>query len=270
MLSRTCKIFLFVLTIAFFLQINAKEKVKICADDNIQIPFIMILKDRKPIGVHVDILNEVFTNTNLTYSLELIPWIRCLDRAKAGEYDIVLNASYDEKRAEYLNYPSDSGPNEEAYCSSIYKLGCYGYYVLTLKNTNYDYTGEVSKLPFPIRVARGNSAEKELLATKNLQLESGKSDSLNIKKMIRDNTGCAVVYSAYTNFIDIDLKDKIKIHKIPYKLKSYYLAFSKNSKIDPKNITFIWKKLNKVVSDKENIKKIFNKYNTFYGKSSTQ
>ena len=219
------KIFFFILTLAFFIKSNANESIKICADDNIQVPFIMILKDRKPIGVHIDILNAVFSNSNLTYALELIPWGRCLERAKVGEYDIVLNASYDEKRAEYLKYPNDSGPNEETYCSSNYKLGCYGYYVLTLKNTNYDHSGDVTKIPTPIRVARGNSAEKELLAYKNLQLEVGKSDSLNVKKMIRDNSGSAIVYSAYINFIDIDLKDKIKIHKIPYKLESYYLAF---------------------------------------------
>lgn len=243
----------------------AQENIKICADDNIQVPFIMV-KNGKTFGVHIDILNDLFKNSELTYTIELIPWHKCLEKAKLGEFDVVLNASYDPKRSEFLYYPKDSGENEPFPCESVFKLGCFGYFVLTLKEFSFDYTGDPLKLPTPIRVAKGNSAEKELLTMKNINLEIGKSDILNIKKMIIDNSGSAIVYSALLNSIQGNSKisSKIKIHKVPYKIKSYYLAFSKLTKINNENINFIWEKLSKIINNSDKMRKYFKKYHLSY------
>ena len=188
------------------------------------------------------------------------------EKAKLGEFDVVLNASYDPKRSEFLYYPKDSGENEPFPCESVFKLGCFGYFVLTLKEFSFDYTGDPLKLPTPIRVAKGNSAEKELLTMKNINLEIGKSDILNIKKMIIDNSGSAIVYSALLNSIQGNSKisSKIKIHKVPYKIKSYYLAFSKLTKINNENINFIWEKLSKIINNSDKMRMYFKKYHLSY------
>ncbi len=243
----------------------AQENIKICADDNIQVPFIMV-KNGKTFGVHIDILNDLFKNTELSYTIELIPWDKCLERAKEGEFDMVLNASYDPVRSKFLRFPKDSGDNETFPCDSVFKLGCFGYFVLTLKNLSFDYAGNPLKLPIPVRVAKGNSAAKELLAMKNINLEMGKSDILNIKKMIKDNSGSAIVYSALLNSLQGNSKinDKIKIHKVPYRIKSYYLAFSKLTKISEENINYIWEKLSKIANNSDKMRKYFKKYNLSY------
>ncbi len=114
------------------------------------------------------------------------------------------------------------------------KLYCGGYVVLTMKNFPHEFNGSLQQLPTPIRVARGYSITADLERTLKENVEVGKSDEINIKKLLRDMNGSVIVYSSffdkhlYLNYIkNNEIYKKIKIHKTPYTINSYFLYFSK-------------------------------------------
>lgn len=52
-------------------------------------------------GYAVDVAQEILSQHDLSFTVELLPWKRCLDGVEAGqEYQMVFNASYNEERAQ--------------------------------------------------------------------------------------------------------------------------------------------------------------------------
>lgn len=81
--------------------------------------------------------------------------------------------------------------------------------------------------------------------------------------LTRDKNGCAII----TGGIVVEelmrnpqFKDKIAIQKIPFNKKSYYLPFSKKSKISITNQELIWNAIAEVNNDKAQILNFYQKY----------
>ncbi|TWX50226.1 substrate-binding periplasmic protein [Colwellia hornerae] len=56
-------------------------------------------KTEEIIGVDIDIFDEIFTKNGIHYSVELLPWKRCLHEAMKGEiYDVVFGAGLNDSR----------------------------------------------------------------------------------------------------------------------------------------------------------------------------
>ncbi|WP_158996520.1 type 2 periplasmic-binding domain-containing protein [Pigmentibacter ruber] len=244
------------------------EIVKICADENEQVPFIIVSEGTLK-GIEIDIINEAMKDPLLKNKYKLIvdimPWARCLDSARKGIYDGTINASYTDERAEFLNYPPQSGKNEKKPCSSEFRLYCGGYIVITSINEKYEFDGNKKTLPIPVRVSRGYSVVKELEDIYKDNLDIGKSDVVNVQKMLRDKIGSVVAYIAFQNKINKikNLKNKIKISQIPYVMKSYFIPFSKESKIPKQDIDRIWENIKKININENKMKKIYEKYSEY-------
>ncbi|APJ02839.1 transporter substrate-binding domain-containing protein [Silvanigrella aquatica] len=159
------KYFSFILLI-IDLSICAKELgINICVNDIQKISQILVVNN-KITGSEIDVLNlavkKLKGKLNIKLNIELTPWTRCIYMAEKGEVDVVLNVSYNEERAQYLDYRPDADPYEKYSCTSKYLLTCTGYAVVALNSNLYEYDGNPKLLPNPVRVSRGYSIVSEL------------------------------------------------------------------------------------------------------------
>ncbi|WP_169719604.1 substrate-binding periplasmic protein [Psychromonas aquimarina] len=130
------------------------ELVRICDDSGEWPPFIHYQSREKTdqiVGFSVDVIEAVFAENNIKFSIELVPWKRCLREVESGKYDMLLNASYSEERAEkyylssgyyaitpYYFYSRKHNPNGLPIRS---KTDLSGYRVGGIIGYNYDYWG---------------------------------------------------------------------------------------------------------------------------------
>ena len=56
------------------------------------------IKTNELVGYAVEYLQRVLARKNLRFSLELIPWKRCMAMVDSGQYDMLLNASNNDER----------------------------------------------------------------------------------------------------------------------------------------------------------------------------
>ncbi len=263
-------IILFLTIITTTLVYPQNKIINVCSDDNDERPFLMI-KDEETTGIYSDLIMRAVALAKETSSYRLkitpMPWNRCLDMLKQGQVDAVLNISYNTERAEFIQYPNDAGKNESKPCEAKMKLYCGGYVVITMKTFFGEFNGNLRKLPIPVRVARGYSITTELENILKENVEVGKSDDINLKKLLRDRNGSVIIYSSFIdNHINLKYKNdkeifsKVKIHKTPYTIKSYYFAFSKYSKITQKERGVIWKSIKNVNENRSILNLIYKKY----------
>lgn len=58
-------------------------------------------KGEQVIGFVPDVLAEIFDKNGVAYEIELLPWQRCVEEVERGkDYQMLMNASYNEERAE--------------------------------------------------------------------------------------------------------------------------------------------------------------------------
>jgi len=260
-------IFLKCILIFFNIKVYAENiALNVCADENEQFPFIIINKGVVS-GIEFDILKTAIKNLrgrlNINLKFEIVPWSRCIQMVQKGEMDAAMNASYNDERALFLDYPPNSGPLEEKSCSSEYKIACSGYIVITLKTNKFEYDGKPLELPRPVRVSRGYSVVPELQKIfHDEDLEISKSDLINVKKLIRDKEGSLVAYIAFKSELNRnkDILKKIKIHSKSYVMKSYYIPFSKKSVFTNEQKLLFWNEIKKTTTNKKIMDKINSKY----------
>lgn len=205
----------------------------------------------------------------VNYSIDFKPMDRCIADAERGHIDAVLDISYTAERAEAVEYPPHSGPEEkEGPCSSTLKMTCSRYVVITTKKSNFDYKGDQNNLPIPVRIARGYSLAKKIEAIYKENAELSKNDLINIKKLLRDKTGCVVANFGYIpGLAENQFRENImnlKIHKIPYEARSNYFTFSKKAKYTKEQKMLIWQELSKIMLDQKivtQLRKKFSKIN---------
>lgn len=93
------------------------ENIKTCSHNGEWPPYIYFKKENGVIdksqvqGATIELFNEIFRRMELTYSMDMIPWVRCLQEVhtfgKNKRYEFFFNASYSEERASkyYITSP---------------------------------------------------------------------------------------------------------------------------------------------------------------------
>lgn len=255
------KFLLFFIIIFIYLKSYCEEiSVNICADNNPQFPYIFS-HEQKIIGVYpsmLEIISQKLKNKyKFTFNYEFMPWKRCLEELKSGKMDGALTASYKPDRAEFLFYPEGSDSEKEA-CGSNFKINCNEHVIVTLKKDHFTYEGDPKSIPLPVRATRGYSVVDDL-KKEGLIPEEAKGEEQIMKQLERDHNGSAIV----TGIIARELikkghfKDNLEIQKIPFIKKSYYLPFSKKTKLTPEVQQDIWNEISIQAQD-ENILNFIN------------
>jgi len=224
----------------------AAQKINICSDNNLWYPFTFVEKG-KAVGLQIDIITKALTDLGYEINFKPLPWKRCLSSAEDGDYDAIATASYKDKRAVFLNYPADAATAKK----STERVMQVEYSVVTIAAEAYEFDGDVNTIPEPVRVPRGYSVGEDL-KKQGVKVDDGASgDEKNIKKLLRMGKGSVVTLPQIVELLEQKeaYKDKLYLSKTPVKSKSYYLPFSKKSKISIEDQRKIWAAISKVRND---------------------
>jgi len=231
-----------------------QDTLKLCVADSTWFPFIIIKKDVVT-GVYIDILTKASEPLGYKLEIDAIPWKRCLHITETGQFDGIAGVSYQQSRAEYLNYPNDINTPS----STNFQLSQVDYVAVTHAHTKFRFSGDVQQLPTPIRSPLGFSIGKELEAL-GLEVDNAAlNDDANIKKLLRDRDGSVILIREMALLLANNNPDLI-IHPHPLKSKSYFLAFSKKAQISQDEKIKLWRSIERVRDDKKFISKTLERY----------
>ncbi len=236
---------------------ETKTTVNICIDEAFWYPFTMV-KEGRPSGIHVDLATTAIRDTGLNAQFYAMPWKRCLRENQHGRMDAVVSASYKEERAAYLHFPEGA---EEATKSPL-RIMQIEYVVVTLNQTGYEFTGDITSLPQPVRVPAGYSLADDF-RKKGLRVDdSAQTDTANIQKLVRDGDGSVVLIPELASLLDARVANqgKLNISATPIRSKSYYIAFSKQSALTQADRDAIWRRIAELRDNSSYIKELTAKY----------
>ncbi len=215
---------------------NIEDKtISICSDANYWFPYTF---DENGVskGLHVDIVTNALTKLGKKVVIEPLPWKRCLFSAKKGKYDAVISASFKQGRAEYLYYPEGAALGG----FSKQRLSQVEYTILTLKSNAFDFDGDFSKIPEPVRVPLGYSIADDL-SKKGLFVKTSTKGIYNsLRYLVNNRTGSIVTTKDIAMLVAKDKSIALHISSAPIKSKSYFMAFSKKAALTDTERAEIW------------------------------
>ena len=228
--------------------------INICTDKNFWYPFTYV-QNKQSAGLHIAIVRSALKSTQHSYSFTPLPWERCLKAAKKGRYDAVVSASYKDKRAEYLHYPKDAKTAKK----SDNRISQVEYVVVSMATHDYNFDGEIKGLPSPVRATKGYSIVDDLIGS-GLKVDTAKGDANNLRKLLRDKKGVVITLPETARYFSqqAKFKNKLKIHPIPIKSKSYYMPFSKHSSLSEQERVAIWQAIAHIRDDEALVQKFIN------------
>ena len=235
-----------ILSLFLSVSVSAAGKIAICSDNNFWYPFTLV-KDGKSAGMHIDIIAKALSNLGYQAEFKPLPWKRCLSEAEQGGMEAVATASYKDQRAVFMYYPSDAATAKK----SDQRVMQVEYVVVTMADNNYEFNGDVTSIPAPIRAPRGYSIVDDLKKQGVKVDDKANGDENNIKKLIRGGTGSVVTIPEVVKVLSekAEYKGKLKISAQPLKSKSYFLPISKASKLSTDEREKIWAEIAKVRDD---------------------
>jgi len=245
--NTACRLLIVLVYCVFFSALaKAESEIKICMDENDWHPFT-IVKDGKGAGIHLDIINKALSNLGYTSKVRVMPWKRCLNEAKRGHFDAVATASFNQTRAEFLDYPKGAATEHK----SDYRVMQVEYVVVTLRGDDYQFDGDIKTIPHPIRAPRGYSIVGDLEKQGLIVDDNAASDEVNIKKLLREDRGSVVVIPEMVRMLSRQpaYRNKLTISEIPWKSKSYFFPFSKLSSLSDSAKSLIWSEIKKTRED---------------------
>ena len=224
---------------------SAEDKaISICSDANYWFPYTFD-ENGESKGLHVDLVTNALAKLGIKAVIEPLPWKRCLFAAKKGQYDAVISASYKKGRAEYLYYPEDAALGGV----STQRLTQVEYTILTLKSDAFDFDGDFSKIPEPVRVPLGYSIADDLSKKGLIVKTSTKGIYNRLRSLVNYRTGSIVTTKEFATLVAKDKSIGLHVSLMPIKSKSYFMAFSKKTALTDAERAGIWDVIAAVRSD---------------------
>lgn len=213
-----------------------------------EFPPSAFMKDGKPSGIDVEILEAAMSVSGVKINFYTYPWARCLLMLDKKQLDAVIPMVYSEERAERYSLGTSMRTREN---------------VIILKK---EITGEINKLEelsgMTIASGKGYAINKEfdeaVYIKKDYVATAGEVYEILVKKVASGRVDGAVVDLQVLHQILKKLKaeNRVKITKIIYK-KETHVGFIKNSSYFP-----LYEKGIKVIKDNGELKKIIDKWNS--------
>ena len=206
------------------------------------------LASYKGSGIYVDMFEEAGERLGLKTRVKPVTWSRCVEFLKQGDVDVVLGISYSEPRTEFLYFPME---NNEA--NNDYRLNTLEDVIVTMANSNYEYQGDPSTIPQPVRAPAGYIVTKALSEDGLVVDNTSGGDQVNLIKLIQDQSGSAVMLRQLAQaMISREFYDgQLHISEQPYTSRHYFMAFSIHTKFSEAERWEIWQQLKMIREDRE-------------------
>ncbi|OUS32554.1 hypothetical protein A9Q99_00325 [Gammaproteobacteria bacterium 45_16_T64] len=232
--------------------------ISICSDSNFWFPYTFEIEGESK-GLHVDIVNAATNRIDVKATMEPLPWKRCLYSAEKGVYDAVISASYKDKRSKYLFYPTDASGAEK----SKYRITQVGYTILSSNSDSFNFDGDFSKIPEPVRVPFGYSIAEDISKHGLLVETSTKGIRNNLRNLIKSNMGSIVTTLDMAELISSDKSKDLHVSHKPISSKSYFMAFSKKTSLTDVQRINIWKSIAAVRQDPKVMHELISIYDNY-------
>jgi len=237
------KILLSIITLCYFFNIvYANEKIKVSSP-----PSIWVQQQGNTLkGPIIDLLNEIFSEYNLSIESEILPWARAVSHMKSGLLDMIPVIFYTDDRSKFMKFTL---PYTQVQTSVFVPKGKK----FSFKTLN-DLKGRRGLI---MRDDSISSEFKKFLPVLTLTRIVQYKDIL---KMLIDNRADYAVAAKFGFIIEskkLGLENEIEALPMPISYRNLHFAFSKKSQF-VKYVTIINKKLKKMKAD-GSLKKMIDK-----------
>jgi len=225
---------------------SAAAVIRLCCDQAAWYPLTYVEAGTAR-GIHIDLIRRAVENLGHRLQVLPMPWVRCLLVAEAGGVDGVATASYSAQRARFLRYPADAS-NEAL---SRWAVAEVEDRIVTPAGQPFEFDGDLSRLPQPVRVPRGWTVG-EFLAAAGVSVDANApSDEANLAKLLRDGSGSAI---AVQDTLAILLQrpafaGRLHVSARPLRSQSYFLPFARRSALSEVMIQAIWDEIRRLRED---------------------
>jgi polar amino acid transport system substrate-binding protein len=209
-------------------------------------------------GMHIDMALRALNNLGYQAQFVALPWKRCLLEARQGQLDAVVSASYRPERAAYLIYPDDADQVEK----SRWRLMQVEYVVLTLPDLKYEFSGDLHKLPRPVRAPLGYSITEDLRA-QGIEVQTAQDIRQCLELLIVSRRGAVITPPQNARGLNGDPRfaQQFRVHAQPVASKSYFMVFARQSRtLSALAIVQIWEELVRLREDENYMEQLFERY----------
>lgn len=216
----------------------------LCADQT-WYPFTYLMSYRAG-GVFVDMVEEAGDRMGLKVRVRPTNWGRCMEQVREGSVDAVLGISYIAEHTNYLHYPMDGTEVD-----TRYSLSTLDDAVVTLQSQGYEYNGDPSSLPQPVRIPNGYALADTLREPGIDVDDSAQSDQTNLIELTTDENGSVIILRqlaaalAEREFFE----SQLHISEQAYTSVDYYLAFSVEAGLSPQLRQIVWDTVREIRED---------------------
>ncbi|GAB6096659.1 hypothetical protein JCM14469_29120 [Desulfatiferula olefinivorans] len=214
------------------------------------------MNDQKAAGMHIDMVKQALSDLGYGFVILPYPRKRCLYQVETGSVDGMISVAYHEALSAVLIFPADAGMAAE----SQWRIMQVDHVAVTC-NPDYDYDGIPAHLPVPVRLPVGEALVHELTRA-GLFVDDARTDLQNFRKMLRDRTGSVITSSVLAEKMagDPDWSGIFHISPTPVSSQSYFLAFSKGSRLTQDERTAIWTRIKELRDDYAFMLRLFSQY----------
>lgn len=208
----------------------------VCLDQTDWPPHIEFV-DGKARGHHITLMRDAATEIGVALDFRAMPWVRCQLQAELGEVDAIATLVHSAQRTDVFEFPPGAGEGPNRFAVDEIDDA-----VVTLAAARFEYRGNLDALPRPVRVPRGWEIGR-YLREQGLSVDDGApSDRANLIKLLRDRKGSVIATreSAEREIGASPALEVLHISREPVRRLSYYLAFSKRTRIPGAQRQAMW------------------------------
>lgn len=229
------------LALLLALPASAAKPLRICVDQAPWPPFIEV-DAQGARGSHVEIIRRAVQASGGEAQFLPMPWLRCLLEAREGTVDAVATLIHSDERARFLQFPADAA---QEHATSRWSVGDIDDVVVTLAASGYEFDGDLSRLPTPVRVPRGWGIGPFLRKAGVTVDDGAPSDEANIVKLLRDGRGSVVALAESMQRVlaQSSAAGRLKVSPRPLRSKSFFLAFSRAAGVAEARRLAIWESI---------------------------
>lgn len=193
-------------------------------------------------GVSSEIIELIFKNSNIKYSIETLPWPRALHLASNTPDTCIFPTGRNESRENTFHWIAQVGYNSLAFFAN--------------KNSSITLKSMEDAKKYEVGINIG-SIVHETLKKENFENIKGISDNSRLIQMLTSNRVDLIAQNKFQALYTAKKLNKIIIEKLEFGRSKLYLACNKNT--NPEYIKILNNNFEQLLlSDK--IKKIYNKY----------
>jgi hypothetical protein len=232
------------------------ENLKLNCSDRYWYPFLYTRDDQSG-GILYDIVEKAVASLKMEALIEPVPFRRAIVRARNGKVDGVIAVGFHPDLSQVLDYPPGSAKDIE----SPWRIMQVGYVVVSFAEDGYEFEGDLKTLPPPVRVLQGSPVIDDL-SKAGIDAQEVREEVQNFLKLSRDKKGVIITTSMAAEMMNRDPRfhGRIKIHAAPVASHSYYLAFSKKSRLSQEDKKRIWQEISRWRDDYIFMLQVFSRY----------